>query len=371
MFGSASRIKLSQKMLAMVAVPLIFQFLFVVVFESLWQESRRERLALQKKIDLQDMELLARLEQFKKRERETHQIVAIMLGVSTALSIFLVMMFTHNIYSRLRILGANSERFADGKGLLPPVEGNGRDELSQVDAIFRDMTETVQKARERERQLLQMISHDLRTPLNTVLATLDCLQEGTYGPLSPAGMERIKQAEAAARRLIRLTNDLLDLEKFSFAPTEMPLQDSELQPIIEESIRSVSAFAEMKSVKIENNVRDIRILASPDRLVQVLVNILSNAIKYSPEGSEISIASSLVEPGFVEVRIADQGPGIPPAEQTNIFEPFAQVKGRESGGIGIGLAICQAIIKGHGGTIGVISTEGSGSTFWFRVRAAE
>lgn len=151
----------------------------------------------------------------------------------------------------------------------------------------------------------------------------------------------------------------------------MPLEVAPCQPadIIGRAIQAVETYAQQQGLELECVCPALEVKADADRLTQVLINFISNAVKFSPKGSKISI-SALAIPGSVEFRCRDQGRGIPLAFQSAIFERFQQVQAsdaRRNVGTGLGLAVCKLIIEAHGGTIGVISEEGVGSTFWFRV----
>ena len=142
-----------------------------------------------------------------------------------------------------------------------------------------------------------------------------------------------------------------------------------LSDIVERSLDSVKAIADNKNIVIFSPTIDLAMEADRDRLVQVLVNYLSNALKFSPSGSTIDIAAQS-DLEWLEVRVIDHGPGIPEEYKNTIFDKFEQVKNKETrkkGGTGLGLAICEAIVTEHGGTVGVDSEVGVGSQFWFRI----
>jgi signal transduction histidine kinase len=131
-------------------------------------------------------------------------------------------------------------------------------------------------------------------------------------------------------------------------------------------------MAEAQGVAVALEVTDVQMVGDENRIVQVVVNLLSNAVKFSPRGAAITVCAQEAA-GFVEVSVRDRGRGIPRSYQRSIFERFQQVEAsdsRKNGGTGLGLAICKTIVEQHGGTIGVESEVGRGSTFWFRVPAA-
>ena len=176
----------------------------------------------------------------------------------------------------------------------------------------------------------------------------------------------IAVAERNVLRLVRLINDILDLERFDSGRVEMHFDAVPLDSIFTRSLEAVRSFAEQEGVTLETSPTTAQVWADGDRLVQVLVNLLSNAVKFSPRGGVVSLSASR-EQGGSRVRVRDQGRGIPASFREAIFERFRQVEAsdaRQKGGSGLGLAICKTIIEQHGGSIGVESAEGKGSEFW-------
>jgi len=213
------------------------------------------------------------------------------------------------------------------------------------------------------------ISHELRTPLTSLQATLTLLSEGAYGQLSGPGEKRVKSAESGISRLIMLITDLLDIEKMEAGKLSMNFKDVDIADIVEKSIDSVQGFAEQQGVRITPETRGAMVVADPDRIVQVVVNLASNAVKFSEDGGQIEIK---VVDGleFAEVQVVDHGIGVPPGAENSIFAKYEQAHSPDSKrrkGTGLGLPICKAIVEQHGGQIGIKSTEGGGSTFWFTV----
>jgi signal transduction histidine kinase len=214
-----------------------------------------------------------------------------------------------------------------------------------------------------------MVSHDLRTPLNSVQGFLELLGAEAYGNLSEDGYDSLEITEASVKRLIALINDLLDLEKMESGMLELRIARTDLKTILSSSIGSVISFAKQADVEVKIAGDAHLILdADNDRLVQVVVNLLSNAIKFSPKGSQVTIDVAK-SPDSVRVNIRDRGRGVPEKMRESIFERFKQVElndERKKGGSGLGLAICKAIIERHGGKIGVEpGSDNVGSVFWF------
>jgi len=224
-----------------------------------------------------------------------------------------------------------------------------------------------------KRDLIAIVSHELKTPLTSIHGFLSLLAENVYGPLSDELAGRVELAERSVMHLIKLVQDLLAVEKLKSGRSELRLRKFNLQDVFTRATDSVSQIAKEQEVQIVTPSEQILVEADPDRLTQVLTNILSNAVKYSPKNSSITVKVVPAD-DWLEVRIDDKGPGIPESARSRIFESFQQVNASEDekkGGTGLGLAICKAIIEQHGGTIGVDSEDGKGSTFWFRIPAID
>lgn len=233
--------------------------------------------------------------------------------------------------------------------------------------LITDVTEKHEIERLKQ-EFLSMVSHDLRTPLTSIMAMLSLISNSVQE--APARVKELAtMSEREARRLVSLINDLLDLEKMESGRFEMCYETVDLPELIEQAVTGILSIAEHKGITIEVNSLDIDIEADGARLLQVLNNLLSNAVKFSPPNSSISVTCAELN-DMLEVRIRDQGRGIDQIQQQRIFERYTQIEigdSREKGGSGLGLAICKAILEEHGGQIGVSSEPGQGSTFWFRV----
>ena len=229
---------------------------------------------------------------------------------------------------------------------------------------------TQKHAVERMRQeFIAMVSHDLRSPLTSVQTFLELLDSGICGDLNDKGKKKLDTINRDVDRLIALIKDLLDLERFksgSLVTNKAPVPLSE---IVNRSVDAIKVQAEQLKLEIKTDVTGDIVHVDADRIVQAIVNLLSNALKFSEANTMITITGKAHEE-WAEVRVTDQGRGIPAEDQRRIFERFQQVEESDAGakgGTGLGLPICKAIIEQHGGTIGVESEPGKGSTFWFRL----
>jgi PAS domain S-box-containing protein len=226
----------------------------------------------------------------------------------------------------------------------------------------------VTMARELERlksQFISMVSHELRTPLTSIRASMQLLiAEDMTGNEDADQLVRV--ALSNADRLIRIVNDILDMSKIEAGEMMVSPKRTQLQPIVEDSVRSVEAFARDAGVKISHSTNGVHdVIADPDRTIQVLVNLLSNAVKHAPTGSTVELTAGQ-EGAMAAITVRDHGPGIPAHKVDFIFEPFTQLDGsdtRRIAGTGLGLTIARALAEKQGGTIRVASREGEGATF--------
>jgi PAS domain S-box-containing protein len=233
--------------------------------------------------------------------------------------------------------------------------------------LMQDVTE--KRAVERlKRDFYAMVSHDLRSPLTSIQLTHQLIED--YPDRLPEVIQKsVTDAQRSTKRLLRLVNELLDLEKLETGDLILNLAPTTVSVIVEQSLDAVSSLAESTGVSIEAPRSNAEFVGDQQRLVQVVVNLLSNAIKFSPRGGVVRI-SHQQHSGFLELRIADQGCGISMEDQAIIFEKFKQAQADDSSrqtGTGLGLSICKAIVEQHKGQIGVESKVGEGSTFWFRI----
>lgn len=251
---------------------------------------------------------------------------------------------------------------------LSLFEFEGGDDRRHFAAHLLDVSER-QEIDRMKRDFISTVSHELRTPLTSIRGSLGLLASGVAGELSDDARQMIAVAERNSVRLISLINAILDFEKLDSGNVEFDLRPVPLQRVFDRAMETVSTFAQQEDVRIEAERTSAVVVADELRLMQVVVNLLSNAVKYSHRGGIVTLRVNAYD-GEVEVQVIDHGRGIAPDKQAKVFERFHQVDSsdaRTSSGTGLGLAICKAIVEQHGGTIGVESVEGEGSTFSFRI----
>ncbi|HNB23939.1 MAG TPA: ATP-binding protein, partial [Candidatus Melainabacteria bacterium] len=237
--------------------------------------------------------------------------------------------------------------------------------------VAHDNTE--RKSAERMKaDFVAMLSHDLRSPLNSVQAFFTMVGDKVYGALSDKGMAKVAMLESTVSWLIELISNLLDIDKIEAGLAELELRQVSIKELVGKAHAALEALAEKRNVLVELPDIDATINADSDMFLRVITNLLSNAIKFAPENSRVKVEIENVD-GFVEMRIVDAGKGIAPENQQAIFERFRQVRGEgdnKTRSSGLGLAVAKVIVEQHKGTIGVRSALGQGSTFWVRLPAA-
>ena len=216
-------------------------------------------------------------------------------------------------------------------------------------------------------QFLSTMSHELRTPLNAVLGFSDLLREDRYGPLNEKQHRYLNHIVTGGKHLLRLINDILDLSRIEAGRLQLALENVRVDQAFAEACDTLHPLiSKKKHVVIKHATPELSVRADGMRLKQILMNLLGNAVKFTPEGGKIELAANRVG-DLVRMEVRDSGPGIPPGEQKRIFEAFYRLgqnaKGAE--GTGLGLAITQRLVELHGGHLGLESYPGSGSCFHF------
>lgn len=240
-----------------------------------------------------------------------------------------------------------------------------------VQLVIRDVGE--RRAVERMKdELLSIVSHELRTPLTSLRGSLGLLAAGLLGHVPASGQRMLQVAVSNADRLIRLLNDVLDLERMRAGRLTLELRPNAAVDLIEQAIAEMRGLAERADIQLCVDQVEGVVHADADRVVQVLTNLVSNAIKFSQGGQRVTLSAES-DAQRVRFSVADNGRGIPANQLENIFERFQQVDASDSrvkGGTGLGLAICRSIVQQHEGRLWAESTLGEGSTFYVELLSA-
>jgi PAS domain S-box-containing protein len=251
-----------------------------------------------------------------------------------------------------------------------PVVEDGR--IVGAVATFRDETERREVERMKD-EFISIVSHELRTPLTSIRGSLGLLAGGKAGAIPERAQRLLDIAVQNTDRLIRLINDILDIERMESGKATLELRTLQVAQLLDGTTAVMESMAERAGVRLRVEAEPgLSVRGDPDRLTQVLTNLVSNAVKFSPEGAEVTLTARRAGQE-VHVAVTDRGRGVPADKLESIFERFQQVDSsdsRQKGGTGLGLAICRSIVTQHGGRIWAESAPGEGSAFRFTLPVA-
>lgn len=326
--------------------------------------------------------LARRQQQVASWEDASRDISIAGLSVGIAAGILAMLLFIHGISRRVAAVRRNTDRFIAGQPLEPITPS--ADEIGLLEA---DLLEAADLLEQRERELhsardeavaatrakdqfLSRISHELRTPLTAVLGFGQLLQ---FENLSPDDADSVNHIVAAGEHLLALINDVLDIARIETGNLSLSLEPILLSEVVEESVSLMRPLADEHRVTTE--VRDLdglAVQADRQRLKQVLINLVSNAIKYNREGGSIVVSSVSTSDGTVTVEVTDTGVGIDEKNLQRLFQPFERLGAEQSGieGVGVGLSLCRSLTEAMHGSIEASSELGEGSTFSVTLPAA-
>ncbi|MNS20120.1 Alkaline phosphatase synthesis sensor protein PhoR [compost metagenome] len=242
-------------------------------------------------------------------------------------------------------------------------------EVSQRTEELRTANEELRQLDRVKADLVSAVSHELRTPLTSIRGFAEFLEDGIGGDLGPEQIEFVRHIQSNTLRLQRLVDDLLDFARLEAGTFKLAFRSSDLRTSLTEVVESLEPLAQEKQVHLDAGLPADPLLIEADtgRVEQVLINLITNAIKFTPPGGHV-VVSAHRGPEHVEFSIQDTGIGIANDRLPRVFQKFYQVDAtttREQGGAGLGLSIAKALVEAHGGQIGVESELGRGSTFWF------
>ena len=252
-------------------------------------------------------------------------------------------------------------------------------ERKQTEERLKQAKETAEAANIAKSQFLANISHEFHTPLHSIIGFSEILQKETYGELNEKQIKQINNIHSSGHKLLKLINEMLDLSKVEAEPGKLELSQLDISAALHDALNTVKTAADKKginlSVEIEQGLS--RITADQVKLKQILYNLLSNSIKFTPEGKEVNVSARILDSKSKEnqpkiaISVIDAGVGIKPEDQKRIFGAFEQVDSsltRHFEGAGMGLALTKKLVELHGGRIWIESEgEDKGSTFTFTI----
>lgn len=276
------------------------------------------------------------------------------------------------VLSATRVLGRHTRADGtsfDSEWISAPIVTEGVESGAVV--VFRDVSE--QRAVERMKdQFLAVVSHELRTPLTSIRGALGLLGGGAAGELPVAAGRMVELATVSTNRLIRLVTDILDIERLAAGQMTLYPQHADTAALVAASLQDTAAVVAERRVRIDVAGSPAQVLADPDRAIQVLTNLITNAVKFSDPGSVVEV-STRRDGRQVRFEVRDHGPGLPPDQLEVVFEPFRQADAsdtRRHGGTGLGLAICRGLVEQHGGRIWGGNHPDGGAQFAFTLPLA-
>ncbi|MCC6978654.1 MAG: HAMP domain-containing histidine kinase [Candidatus Melainabacteria bacterium] len=294
------------------------------------------------------------------------------VGASIVLAGLLFSLFMRNIYSGIRRLMENTILFAVNKPLIPAPDRD--DELSQLEKTFHIMTKTVAETAEEQARLEQlkqeffhMVTHDMRTPISSIILSTESLSSGLAGEISPEALPTVERVEKNANMLMNLITDLLDLETAESQGVKLLIEDFDIKELLEEVAQLVETQAARANVAVKIESDSLPVHADRMRILRVVTNLVTNAVKFSPKNSTVTLRAQQGE-NRLAVEVIDEGRGIPADHIQAVFNRFHQVEkddSRKKRGSGLGLSIAKVFVEAHRGRILVESEPGKGSRFWF------
>ncbi len=245
---------------------------------------------------------------------------------------------------------------------------HARDEIARRTVELEAANAHLQDLDRLKDDFLSVISHELRTPLNFIMGFASVLDEGVYGKLSEQQAESVTRILEGAFRMLRLVDNLLGISRMQAGSLDLMLGMIDVAQVVREVETSLGQLAEAKQIAITTHAAGpLMVPGDGQRIFQVLVNLVENAVKFTPPGGTIDVAAAL-DGDRVRVRCTDSGCGIASEDFSKLFRRFGQLDGgksRSTSGVGLGLSIAKSLVEAHGGEIGVDSEVGRGSTFWF------
>ncbi len=241
----------------------------------------------------------------------------------------------------------------------------------RIDGITHDITDR-KEAERLKSEFVSTVSHELRTPLTSIHGSLGLLVSGAAGTVSKQCSALLDIAHKNTGRLVRLIDDILDVEKLDAGKMAFDMKPYQVDELLGQALEANNAYADKFAVKLRctATVPGAEISIDADRFAQVMANLISNAVKYSPEGSEVDISAHSMG-GYIRFSVTDCGPGIPLHFRDRLFHHFTQADSsdtRQKGGTGLGLSISKSIVERMGGTIGFMTEENQGTTFYFELK---
>ena len=294
----------------------------------------------------------------------TFQAMAMAAVIAIAIAVIMGLIFSRALTNPIRRITSTAKQIRDGD-LSARTGLKGDDEIDQLGETFDEMAESMEKNLKHERRLTSDVAHELRTPLQAMLATVEAMQDGIY----EADYDHLETVASETRRLSRLVQQMLDLSRMENRTAPLKIEDVEMVPFVRNIVETQQPLFSTRDLRLrfsdETAGHDAMVPADPDMITQAVINLLSNAMRYTPEGGWV-VVSVGGDRRYVTVSVKDTGIGIAKEDLSRVFGRFWRAdasRAREAGGLGVGLAVTKMIVERHHGFIAVESELGHGTTF--------
>jgi signal transduction histidine kinase len=297
--------------------------------------------------------------------RAVDNALLLMLAFNIGGCLVLLSYFVYRTKRRLDRLVSNASRLPKRRALAPLLDGT--DELQELDYLIHQAESYLRLADKQHALLIDIIIDEIENPISASAGSLDELDafvRHSFQSQSSAQIQKcLKLAKANNLRVLSLVTELLTVEKAGGELLDLDLTSVSLKDVLARAAESVASLLEGKSISLQVRCPDIQARLDSGRIVQVLVNLIGNAIKFSPDNSTITLAAAASN-GVLKLTVTDNGSGIDSETASRVFDKFFKSSHQKGAAFGLGLAICKLIVESHRGTIGVESEPGKGSTFW-------
>ena len=302
----------------------------------------------------------------RRLEGHTWHTVYWALLVSLAAGLATTAILSVHLTRSLSRLSVATAQLADG-AFTEPIRVTSRDEIGELARSFNRMAERLREVDHLKEEFFSHISHELRTPLTSVKEATHLLVDGVQGPLTPKQERLVGIIAASSDRILRLVNQVLELSRLRARLLPIERRPVDIEKVIVRALEELRPQIEEKGLAVgrATSGTDFALQGDEDQLLRVVVNLVGNAVKFTPHGGAVTVGLTDVGPA-VEIAIEDTGIGIPATHLTGIFDPYKQAH-RGHGGSGLGLAIVKGLVEAHGGSVEVESGAGRGSRFLVRL----
>jgi len=305
-------------------------------------------------------------ERARALEQRTWTLISIALPASLLLALLGAALLAFRMARSLRRLSAATAEVVQGS-FTGALEVQRRDEIGELARAFNRMAERLGEADRVKEEFFSNITHEFRTPISAVLEATELLRHEALGTLGAQQQRLVEMCSISAERALGLVNEILDLSRMRAGLVELRREPVDLTAVVARSMAELRSQAEARGLTVESNgsAGEVPVLGDEQRLLEVLVNLLGNAIKFTPAGGRVGVRLAERQ-DEVEIVVEDTGAGIPAEALARVFDRYWQVPGTQ-GGTGLGLAIVKGIVEAHGGGVTVESEVGKGSRFTIRL----